>query len=65
MDEPTRGLHALEVKLLLRLLANRVRDGWLVVVVEHNPYFLEDCPLLWTLGPQAGVLGGELTVIEQ
>jgi excinuclease ABC subunit A len=58
LDEPTIGLHARDVRLLLKTLY-RLRDlGNTVVIVEHDPAVIAGADHFLELGPGAGRHGG-------
>jgi excinuclease ABC subunit A len=60
LDEPSVGLHPLDVDRLLRAL-RRLRDmGNTVVVVEHDARVLRAADWLVDLGPGAGEQGGRV-----
>jgi excinuclease ABC subunit A len=63
MDEPSTGLHAREVSLLIQQLRSLVCDGATVVVVEHHLDLIAACDHLLELGPGAGPHGG--TIVAQ
>ncbi|MFG1814800.1 ATP-binding cassette domain-containing protein [Kribbella sp. NPDC049174] len=63
LDEPTVGLQATDVGVLVRALDTIVDAGNTVLVVEHDPMLLATCDWLIELGPGAGPDGGE-TVFE-
>ncbi len=60
LDEPTTGLHAYDVKLLLELLQKLVGLGHSVLVVEHNLDVLKSVDYLLEMGPGGGDDGGEI-----
>jgi excinuclease ABC subunit A len=60
LDEPTVGLHAKDVEVLLRVLRELQRRGSTVIAVEHNLQFLSACDHLVELGPGGGAEGGQL-----
>lgn len=60
MDEPTCGLHPLDVEHFTVLL-NRLTDaGNTVVAVEHNQQLIDSCDWVIDLGPEGGEKGGQL-----
>jgi excinuclease ABC subunit A len=60
LDEPTIGLHARDVRLLLNVL-HRLRDlNNTVVIVEHDQSVIAGADQLLELGPGAGRHGGRL-----
>jgi excinuclease ABC subunit A len=60
LDEPSVGLHPVDVERLIGVLG-RLRDlGNTVVVVEHDPRVIRRADWLVDLGPRAGAEGGEL-----
>ncbi len=58
LDEPTVGLHALDVDKLLRVLRRLIHSGNTVVVIEHNIDFIKQADWLIDLGPEGGDEGG-------
>ena len=59
-DEPTVGLHMLDISTLLSSLRKLVDLGHTVVVIEHNIDFIAQCDHIIDLGPGAGPAGGKL-----
>jgi len=60
MDEPTRGLHDQDVKLLLAALRNIVSLGSTVIIIEHHSHIIKNCDHLVDLGVGPGRKGGKL-----
>jgi excinuclease ABC subunit A len=60
IDEPTIGLHAADVELLLRQLNALVEAGNSVLLAEHDMRIAAQADWIIDLGPGAGNLGGRV-----
>lgn len=60
LDEPTTGLHGLDVQRLLSLLSRLVIDGTTVIIVEHNLDSMLAADWILDMGPGAGDEGGQV-----
>ena len=59
-DEPTTGLHAADMDVLLKALDKLITAGGTVVVSEHSVQFLRFADWVVDLGPGSGLDGGQL-----
>jgi len=60
LDEPTIGLDSKQVTVLYSVLKKIVYNGNTVIVVEHDPEFIQTADYIVEMGPGAGKLGGEV-----
>ncbi len=60
IDEPTVGLHGLEVELFVRACESLIRQGHTIIVVEHNLDVIAQADYMIDLGPEGGEEGGYL-----
>ncbi len=60
LDEPTTGLHFLDIKMLLQVLNNFVASGNTVIVIEHNIDVIKSADHIIDLGPEGGEEGGQV-----
>lgn len=61
-DEPTVGLHMLDVEVLITAFRSLLSAGHSVVVIEHNLDLVRACDHVIELGPEGGDAGGQLVV---
>ncbi len=59
-DEPTIGLHPLDVRVLLGVFRRLVAAGATVVVIEHDLDLVRACDWVLDMGPGGGAAGGRL-----
>ncbi|MBU3810570.1 MAG: excinuclease ABC subunit UvrA [Candidatus Niameybacter stercoravium] len=62
IDEPTTGLHPIDVENFLKLLNHIVDSGSTVIVVEHNQQVIKASDWIIDLGLEGGDNGGEVIV---
>ena len=60
LDEPTTGLHASDVRTIMKLLDNFVKRGNTVIVIEHNMDVVKLADYVIDIGPDGGTSGGEV-----
>jgi excinuclease ABC subunit A len=60
LDEPTTGLHFVDIQRLLDVITMLVDKGNTVVVIEHNLDIIKSADFIIDLGPEGGDLGGEV-----
>ncbi len=59
-DEPTIGLHPLDVKTLLGVLQHLVAQGATVIVIEHDIDLIRNVDYIIDMGPGGGNSGGKI-----
>ena len=60
-DEPTIGLHPLDVRTLLNVFQTLIDNGATVVVIEHDLDVIKNADYIIDMGPDGGNSGGEVT----
>lgn len=60
IDEPTAGLHPIDIDNFLILIQKLVNQGNSVIAVEHNLQFIQQADWVIDLGPKGGIHGGEI-----
>lgn len=59
-DEPTIGLHPLDIRLLLEVFQTLIEQGATVVVIEHDLDVIANADYLIDMGPGGGESGGRI-----
>ncbi len=60
LDEPSTGLHAVDVAKLINVLQELANTGNTIVVIEHNLDIIKVADHIIDLGPEGGGGGGEI-----
>lgn len=60
LDEPSIGLHPLDVQVLLRVLQRLIDNGATVVIIEHDLDMITNADYIVDLGPGGGEAGGQI-----
>lgn len=59
-DEPTIGLHPLDVQTLLEVFQTLINNGATVIVIEHDLDVIRNADYIIDMGPEGGEAGGEV-----
>lgn len=59
-DEPTIGLHPLDVRTLLNVFQTLIDNGATVIVIEHDLDVIKNADYIIDMGPEGGNAGGEV-----
>ena len=59
-DEPTIGLHPLDVETLLEVFRTLIASGGTVVVIEHDLDVIRSADYVLDMGPGGGEEGGRI-----
>ena len=62
-DEPTIGLHPLDVETLLKVFQSLIDMGATVIVIEHDLDVIKNADYIVDMGPGGGVLGGRVVAV--
>ena len=60
LDEPTTGLHFVDIERLLQVIQRLIDAGNSIVVIEHNLDVIKSADWIVDLGPEGGDCGGEV-----
>jgi excinuclease ABC subunit A len=63
LDEPTTGLHAADIQVLMGCLDELIEAGASVILVEHNLDVIRSADTVLDLGPGGGPEGGRLVAV--
>ncbi|MDE6049810.1 MAG: excinuclease ABC subunit UvrA, partial [Paramuribaculum sp.] len=59
-DEPTIGLHPLDVRTLLEVFQRLIEQGATVVIIEHDTDLIRNADYIIDMGPGGGESGGRI-----
>ena len=59
-DEPTIGLHPLDVRVLLEVFQALLKSGATVIVIEHDLDVIRNADYIIDMGPGGGNAGGRI-----
>ena len=62
-DEPTIGLHPLDVQTLLRVFQTLIEHGATVIVIEHDLDVIRNADYVIDMGPGGGEEGGRIVAV--
>ena len=59
-DEPTIGLHPLDVRVLMNVFRHLIANGATVIVIEHDLDVIRQADYIVDMGPGGGIQGGRI-----
>ena len=59
-DEPTIGLHPLDVRTLIGVFQTLIENGATVIVIEHDLDVIRNADYVIDMGPGGGEAGGRI-----
>ena len=62
-DEPTIGLHPLDVKTLINVFQHLISQGATVIVIEHDLDVIRSADYIVDMGPGGGMEGGQIVAV--
>ena len=62
-DEPTIGLHPLDVQTLLKVFQTLIENGATVIVIEHDLDVIRNADYMIDMGPGGGEEGGRIVAV--
>jgi len=63
LDEPTTGLHFVDIQRLLNVINRLVDMGNTVIVIEHDLDIIKSADYIIDLGPDGGEKGGKIAAV--
>jgi excinuclease ABC subunit A len=63
LDEPTTGLHPLDVRTLIRVLQRLIEGGATVIFIEHDLDMIANADYVIDMGPGGGQEGGRVVAV--
>ena len=61
-DEPTIGLHPLDVRVLMNIFQHLIDNGATVIIIEHDLDIIRNADYIIDMGPRGGEEGGRIVV---
>ena len=61
-DEPTIGLHPLDVRVLMNIFQHLIDNGATVIIIEHDLDIIRNADYVIDMGPRGGEEGGRIVV---
>ena len=62
-DEPTIGLHPLDVEALMNVFQSLIDSGATVIVIEHDLDVIRSADYIVDMGPDGGEEGGRIVAV--
>lgn len=62
-DEPTIGLHPLDVQRLIEIFQQLIENGATVIVIEHDLDMIANADYVIDMGPGGGEAGGQIVAV--
>ena len=62
-DEPTIGLHPLDVRTLITVFQRLIDLGATIIVIEHDLDLIRNADYIIDMGPGGGADGGEIVAV--
>ena len=62
-DEPTIGLHPLDVRTLIGVFRTLIANGATVIVIEHDLDLIRSADYIIDMGPGGGEDGGRIVAV--